>query len=369
MRIIAHLDMDAFFASVEELDNPRFRGLPLAVGADPDGGKGRGVVSTANYAARAYGIRSALPISKAWQYSEEARKQGKPPVIFLPPNFRRYAEISGRIMRIIRKYASLVEEASIDEAYFDLSHLASFERARKTAKHIKAEIKKHEHLTASIGVGPNKLIAKIASDRQKPDGLTVVLPEEAEAFLEPLPIRVIPGIGPKTGVQLLVKGVHTIQDAKRFGKDALREIFGKWGVELYDKLRGVSDSPVIEFYETKSIGEQETFAVDTLDSAVIITALEGMCARITAQLQKDGFTGFRAAVLIIRFANFDTKTRSHTLRAPASSFEVLRFETLKLLMPFFDRRENPHRMRLRLIGVRIEKLQKNDVVSQPTLIH
>lgn len=160
MRIIAHLDMDAFFAAIEERDNPQFYGMPIAVGADPKSGQGRGVVATANYKAREYGIHSALPISKAWQYSEAARRRGKPPVIFLPANFERYTEASEHIMAIIRAHAPLVEQASVDEAYFDISFFGSYAKAEKICRAIKGEIKEKEKVTASVGIGPNKLIAK-----------------------------------------------------------------------------------------------------------------------------------------------------------------------------------------------------------------
>ena len=184
MRIIAHLDMDAFFASVEERDSPRLAGRPVVVGSDPEDGRGRGVVSTANYAARAYGIRSALPISTAWRYSEAARAKGLPPAVFLEVNMEKYARESRRIMEIVRAHVrGDVEQASVDEAYIDLSFAGSYECAEEIARAIKDEIKMKERLTASIGIGPNKLIAKIASDRQKPDGLTVVREEDAEQFL------------------------------------------------------------------------------------------------------------------------------------------------------------------------------------------
>src|SRR3989338_962353 len=197
-RIIAHLDMDAFFAAVEERDHKWLKGKPIVVGADPKEGRGRGVVSTANYKAREYGIRSALPISKAWQFSELAKKRGMPPAEFLQPNFDRYEETSGRIISLIRANKRIVEEASIDEAYFDLSELGSYENAAEFCKKLKKEIFEKEKLTCSVGIGSNKLIAKIASDMQKPDGLTVVGADDektclelVERFLEPLPIRKI----------------------------------------------------------------------------------------------------------------------------------------------------------------------------------
>jgi nucleotidyltransferase/DNA polymerase involved in DNA repair len=205
MKIIAHLDMDAFFAAIEERDHPELAGVPLVVGAAPAAGKGRGVVSTANYAARKYGIHSAMPISQAWRRSEAAKSRGEPGVVFLTPNFPRYQEASRHIMELVRQYASLVEESSIDEAYLDLSFCTSFSQAAEICRRLKADIKAQVQLTASMGIGPNKLIAKIASDFQKPDGLTVVTEAAAEAFLEPLPVRQIPGIGPKTEQRLAAR--------------------------------------------------------------------------------------------------------------------------------------------------------------------
>ncbi len=212
MRLIGHLDMDAFFAAIEARDHPELTGKPVVVGADPKGGRGRGVVATANYAARRYGIHSAMPISQAWKASEAARRRGLPEAAFVRGSHRRYSEVSVRIMAILHQFAPVVEEASIDEAYFDLSFAGSVDAAMEICRQIKAEIKAREDLTASIGLGPNKLVAKIASDFQKPDGLTVVRAEEAEDFLAPLPVRKIPGIGPKTERFLAGMGVKTVQD-------------------------------------------------------------------------------------------------------------------------------------------------------------
>ena len=174
MRIVGHLDMDAFFAAIEERDDPSLSGLPIVVGADPRAGKGRGVVSTANYPARAYGIHSALPISQAWRLSEAARNQGKPPVRFLPVRMEHYAEVSAHVMETLRRFVFSVEQASIDEAYFDLSSCESYTLAEDICRRVKRAIRDEERLTASVGIGPNKLIAKIASGMCKPDGLTTV---------------------------------------------------------------------------------------------------------------------------------------------------------------------------------------------------
>ncbi len=358
MRLIGHLDMDAFFAAVEERDHPEFRGKPVVVGADPAGGKGRGVVATANYAARKYGIHSAQPISQAWKASEAARRRGLPPAVFVRGSHQRYSEVSQRIMAILHRFAPEVEEASIDEAYFDLSFAGSFEAAAEICRKIKAEIKATERLTASIGLGPNKLIAKIASDFQKPDGLTVVKAEEAEAFLEPMAVRKIPGIGPKTEKSLARLGIKTVRDLKRSSPEELQEMFGKWGPELYERLRGRHFSPLITEWEPKSVGEQETFRTDTLDLNFIFTRLWIMCREVFKRVKAEGFQSYRTVVVTVRFADFDTRSRAHTLASPTDSPRTLRFEAMKLLMPFLDCRENPKHKLIRLIGVRVEKLGK-----------
>ncbi|MFH0806376.1 MAG: DNA polymerase IV [Candidatus Brennerbacteria bacterium] len=356
MRIILHLDMDAFFAAVEERDEPRFKGRPIVVGADPRGGKGRGVVSTANYAARKYGIRSAMPISEAWRRAEEARKRGGPETVFLGGSFKKYGEVSERIMKLMRAKAKVVEQVSVDEAFADVSHLEDFKKAETFARALKEEIRKKERLTCSIGVGPNKLIAKIASDREKPDGLTVVKPEEVLGFLAELPIRVIPGIGPKTESALAKKGISTIARLREVPLEVLVSDFGKWGSALYEKARGEDDSPVEEGGEVKSIGEQETFEEDTKDMNTLTARLKFLASEVHRRFTASDFTTFKTVVLTVRFSDFETKSRAHTLPKPERAKSAIEFETLKLLLPFMDRRENPRGKKIRLIGVRVEKL-------------
>jgi len=360
--------MDAFFAAIEERGNPQWAGLPIVVGADPLEGKGRGVVSTANYKAREYGIYSATPISTAWRNSEKARAKGLPPVVFLSVNMKKYSAASGRIMAILRNYADLIEQASIDEAYFDLSSAGSYEKAAEICRLIKKDIRDKENLTASVGVGPNKLIAKIASDRQKPDGLTVVTEEEAEAFLEPLTIRKIPGIGPKSEQKFARLGVKIVRDLKRFTLPELEKMLGKWGAELYRKVRALDDTPLQESYETKSIGEQDTFFHDTLDITLIFDRLKSLCASVFETCLKGGFQGFRTVVITVRFADFETRTRSHTFPEPVDRLNQLEFEAMKLLMPFVDGRQNPERKLIRLIGVRVEKLAEGTAQAEGMLL-
>ena len=359
-RIIAHVDMDAFFAAVEERDHPQLQGLPIVVGADPREGKGRGVVSTANYPARAYGIHSALPISQAWRRSEWARRQGKPAAVFLRPNFERYTDVSERVRAIVKRHVSAIEPAGIDEMYGDLSVAGTYERAEAICQAIKCDIVAEERVTASTGLGPNKLIAKIASDVHKPDGLTVVEERDAEAFVAPLSVRKIPGIGPKTEAVLRQRGINLVSDLKRFSQEELAGMFGKWGRDLYEKVRGRDDSPIEETYEVKSIGEQETFAEDTRDSNTLVERLRRMSEDVLRRLSEAGFARFRTVVVTVRFADFETKSRSHTLAQPTGSLKDLEVEAIKLLLPFLDRRENPRSILIRMIGVRVEKLGREE---------
>ncbi|MBX3300845.1 MAG: DNA polymerase IV [Nitrospira sp.] len=355
-RIIAHLDMDAFFAAIEERDTPAFRGVPLVVGADPLDGKGRGVVSTSNYLARAYGIHSATPISTAWRLSEAARHAGKPPVIFVSVDMPKYARVSEEVMRTVRRFIAKVEQASIDEVYGDLSWTESYEEAERICRRLKEAIVSEVRLTASVGIGPNKLIAKIASGWQKPNGLTVVREEEVETFLSPLSVRVIPGIGPKTETMLREKGITIVNDLRHLSVHVLEQLLGKRGVALYSKACGQDDSLVEEHSEVQSISEQETFESDTLDSHTLFTRLDSLARGVMDRLTLEGFEAFRTVVLTVRFADFETKSRAHTLAAATRDPGVLQREGLKLLMPFLDRRENIRRKRIRLLGLRLEKL-------------
>ncbi len=357
--------MDAFFASVEERNNPHFKGKPIAVGSDPMQGHGRGVVSTANYKAREYGIHSALPISKAWQLSEEAKKQGKPEVIFLTPDFPAYEKASQNVLGIIRKYSKTVEPASIDEFYFDLSLAKTFKKAGEICKKIKEEIRRKEKITCSVGIGPNKLISKIAAGERKPDGLVIVpacagrRQEDAEKFLEPLPIRKIPGIGPKTEEIFQKMGIGTVKELKKISIEELHETLGKHGEDIYWKARGVDESAIEEFREVKSIGEQETFLQDTSDAVPILEAINKMCGSVFKTFREHGFTGFKTIVVIVRFSNFQTTTFSHTLKEYFGRQDLQKFkmETVKSILPFLDHRKNPQGRRIRLLGVRIEKLK------------
>src|SRR6266851_4162803 len=364
MRIIAHVDMDAFYASVEERYHPELRGRPVVVGADPKGGTGRGVVTAANYPARKYGIRSALPISRAWRLAEAARRRGQPEAVFARGNNALYREVSHRIMTIIARGADAFEEASIDEAYLDLSSLAEMERAEVHARTLKKEILEDEGLTCSVGIGPNKLVAKIASDFRKPDGLTVVRPDEVLGLLDGLGIRVIPGLGPKTEHFLQQQGLKTVTDLRQIELGQLREWLGKGGEDLYRKARGISDAPVSNEWEPKSVGEQETFEEDTLDPAVVLERAQALANTVFRRFVGAGFAAFRTVTVTVRFKGFVTVSRSRTGKLPLTELAGLQDEVRQLLQPFFDARENPKGKKIRLIGVRVEKLSRAGAVDE-----
>jgi DNA polymerase IV (DinB-like DNA polymerase) len=357
VRIIAHVDMDAFYASVEERHHPELRGRPLVVGADPKRGAGRGVVTAANYAARKYGIRSALPISRAWRLAEAARKRGEPETVFVRDDRALYLEVSRRIMAIVAEGADAFQAASIDEAYVDFSSRGDLEGARDHARAIKHAIVEREGLTCSVGIGPNKLVAKIASDFRKPDGLTVVAPDEVQGFLDGLPIRVIPGIGPKTERFLHERGVTLVADLRAVERGRLREWLGRGGEDLHRKARGQSDDPVSSDRERKSVGEQETFEVDTLDPAFVGERARVLGETVFRRFAAGGFDGFRTVTLTVRFSGFLTVSRSTTGAAAFTTEAQLHDEVRRLLDPFFDARENPKAKKIRLIGVRVEKLR------------
>ncbi len=375
MSIIAHLDMDAFFAAIEERENPQFAGLGIVVGADPKSGYGRGVVSTSNYQARIYGIHSAQPISTAWRLAQSAMQKGEPKTVFLPVNMAFYEKVSDKIMGIIRKFVPVVEQTSIDEAYLDLSfclpnssdtdvsdsmhmYQESFGKAKELIYKIKTEIKEKEHLTCSIGIGPNKLIAKMVSAKFKPDGLSVIKPDEVDEFLGPLPIGDIPGIGPKSEEFFHKKKIFKVSDLKKISKEQLVSWKGKWGEDIYFKVRGQDDSPVTIDREIKSISEQETFETDTLSATILLDKLYKLAERVIDRMPTEGIKSYKTVTIVVRFSDFTSKNRTHTLSIKACDFDTLKMESFKLFLPFLDRRENPKLQLIRLIGVGIENFEE-----------
>ncbi len=362
-RVVLHIDMDAFFASVEERDHPRIKGMPIVVGADPANGKGRGVVSTANYAARKYGIKSALPISRAWELSQQAKKAGRPEVVFFEPNIKKYSAISHEIFTYIGTLGDAMEPASIDECYLEIidtsgtsKQVGKWEDAEKIAREIQDKVQKDFQLSCSIGIGPNKLIAKIAAGRQKPHGLTVVR-EAVQEFLDPLSVRELRGIGPKTGAGLQEIGVETVKQLRQKTKGDLIAHFGvKHGESMYKQARGIDDSPLETSREQKSSGSETTFDKDTLDPSEILGTFRALSEEVAKQLKKSA-KRFKTVSIVVRFSDFQTQTRSHTLEETSDEKTVLETEALKLLLPFLDSRENPKHKKIRLVGVRAEKLE------------
>lgn len=355
-RIVLHIDMDAFFASVEERDHPRLKGMPIVVGADPANGKGRGVVSTANYAARAYGIKSALPISRAWQLSQNAKKEGKPEAVFFEPNIRKYAAISKEIFEYIASHGVVFEAGGIDECYLELEG-STWQKAERVAKSIQEKVQKDFRLSCSIGIGPNKLIAKIAAGRQKPHGLTMVTDDEVQAFLDPLPARELRGIGVKTAAGLAEISIETVKQLRQKSKSELVELFGvKHGESMYRYARGIDEAPLEPDREAKSIGSETTFDTDTLDASVIVETFKRLVEEVGRSVKKEA-KRFKTVAIVVRFSDFETKTRSHSLDEASDERKILEREGLQLLLPFLDSRENPRRKKIRLVGVRAERLE------------
>ena len=356
-RIIGHIDMDAFFASVEERDKPYLKGLPVIVGSDPEEGDGRGVVSTANYKARELGIHSALPIQKAWRLCEESRTEGGARCAFVSPRMSKYQDVSKEVFALVKEYVPIISQTSVDEAYLDLTSCGSFKKAKETAERIKEAIHEKIHLRCSIGIGPNKMIAKIASDYEKPNGLTVVDAKSVEKFLAPLPIRVIPGIGEKTSKILLQFGAKTVRDVQTLSWEELQKKLGKNGFSLWERVRGIDERPVeTEEPKRKSIGKHYTFSEDTHNMEEVIKVLKSQIQSILKQMRVKGFTEFRTVVLTVRFQDFVTVTRSLTVDIPIHSVKEFELKMIKLVLPFFEKTENPKKKAIRLIGVRVEKL-------------
>ena len=265
-------------------------------------------------------------------------------------------------MGILQQSADAFEEASIDEAYLDVSSLGDFTAARQHMLRLKAEVHEREGLGCSVGIAPNKLIAKIASGHQKPDGMTLIEPERVEEFLDPLPIRTIPGIGPKGEDFLQRQRILTIKDLRAIPAATLSAWFGKWGQRLFEKARGIDDSEVSNEWTRKSLGEQETFEEDSRSASVVIERLDAMARRIIEKLRNKEFAGFRTITLTVRFSDFQTSNRSRSLKegirldAGDQALTALKQQALALLLPFFDQRENPRNKAIRLIGLRVEKL-------------
>jgi DNA polymerase IV len=337
-RTILHVDMDAFFAAVEQRDRPELRGKPVIVGADPMGGRGRGVVSTASYEARRFGVGSAMPISEAWRRC--------PHGVYVHPDIEKYARESDRIMEILHRFTDLVEPISIDEAFLDVTGSArAMGTGEEIARKLKAAIRDETRLTASVGVAPSKLVAKVASDMRKPDGLVVVLPGEEAAFLAPLPVRRLWGVGPKMEETLAKLGVVTVGDLATLDPARLARRLGTHGHDLQSLARGEDDRDVVrEGAGAKSLGQEHTYGEDTSDPGRLRATLLQLADAVAGRLRAHDLRA-RTVTLKYRDEDFHTTTHARTLPAATDSGNTL-FRVASQLFAEVHRGK-----RVRLLGI------------------
>ncbi|MHA1519130.1 MAG: DNA polymerase IV [Promethearchaeota archaeon] len=352
--IVFHVDLDCFFASVAVLDHPEFTGVPLIIGANPKKGKGRGVVSTCSYEAREYGIHSGMPISQAYERC--------PFGIYTRPKFSRIKEISTQVMKILQTYCELFQQAGIDEAYLDMTEeVADFKEAEKKAHEIKNRVQKETGVTCSIGVSYSKTLAKIGSDFNKPNGVTIITHKNYQQLLSPLPITRIPGIGKKTKEQYFRKGVHTFNDIYALDLPELIRRLGDNGQWIYKSAHGTDGRHVHDSrmeYDPKSISKECTFHEDTADFQLIYKKLEEMNAKIHAKLIKRQIL-YRTITIKIRFHGFITYTRSQSLGSPNNNQKLAK-DVIYELMGEFERSSN----KIRLIGLKFSNFSKSEKKNQ-----
>ena len=337
-RSILHVDMDAFYAAVEQRDRPQLAGKPVIVGADPKGGRGRGVVSTASYEARRFGVGSAMPISTAWRLCPQGA--------YLPVDMDKYLAVSREVMAVLRRFTNVVEPISIDEAFLDVTESArAFGTGPTIARRLKDEVRLATRLTASVGVAPSKLVAKIASDMRKPDGLVVVAPGSEAAFLAPLPIRRLWGVGPKLEAVLARLGVVTIGDLAALPDEKLQRRFGTHGHDLRLLARGIDKREVAsESGEAKSLGQEHTYDEDTGERTRLRKTLMSLADGVGARLRSHGLRA-RTVTLKYRDESFRTLTRSETLERPTDSGD----ELFAVASRLFDGVHG--RLKVRLLGI------------------
>jgi DNA polymerase-4 len=345
-RTILHLDLDAFFCSVEETQNPALRGKPFAVGGKPNE---RGVVASCSYAARAFGVRSAMPMSRAIQLCRN--------LIIVPSRHHLYGEVSEKVMEKLHNLTGLVEQISIDEAFLDISDMS--EPARKIALDLQAVIKNELHLPSSIGIASNKLVAKIANEvgkksgkkkNEPPFGLTIVPAGEEANFLNPLPADILWGVGPKTSARLTELGIHTIGDIVRWPEKELVNLFGENGRDLWQHANGIDNRPVTTESETKSISQEITYNVDVRDEKTLEKTLREQAREVARQLRKNELAG-KTVKLKIRWEDFTTLTRQTTLPTSTDNEDEI-FHTAIKLMKTVRKPNQP----VRLIGVGVSGL-------------
>lgn len=349
--IVAHLDLDAFYAAVEELENPALRSVPLIVGGDPHG---RGVVATANYVARRFGIHSAMSAAEALRRCPHA--------VFVRPRHSVYKEYSGEVWSTIREIVPTVEQAGIDEGYLDLGEVApSFDDARALAEAVRAVVRARTRLSCSLGVATSKVVAKIASDRRKPGGLTAVRPGTEAAFLAPFPIRILPGVGPRGEARLKGFGIETIGQLAAITDAQLAGVMrGKVGRELRDRARGVDPRPLEVSTERVSISQEETFARDVSDPERLHDELRRMSEKLATYLQDRGQVA-RTVTTKVRYPDFTIRTRSTSL--PVGIDHASRIG--ELACSLLDRALRDRPAPLRLVGVGVSGLEGHMQLSLP----
>jgi DNA polymerase IV len=343
-RAILHIDLDAFYASIEQRDHPEYRGKPVIVGGSPDR---RGVVATASYEARRYGVHSAMPSRTAQRLCPDA--------IFLPSHFDVYRDVSQQIMAIFRRYTAFVEPLSLDEAYLDVTAaVRDLAEAAQLAREIKRQIWEQTGLTASAGISYCKFLAKIASDRHKPDGLTVIPPEAAPIFLGALPIEQFSGVGTVTAAKLRKLGIQTGADLARLGEERLRKLLGKHGSQLYRFACGEDDRPVEPVRERKSVGKEVTLERDLRDRGEMERILEHLATQVERRLVELGIAG-KTLTLKVRWSTFELVTRA---TSRAQGFQLAR-EMLPVLHTLLSRLADDKKA-VRLLGVSVSGLISQD---------
>jgi len=338
--------MDAFYAAIEQRDRPELRGRPVIVGADPQGGRGRGVVATASYEARRFGVGSAMPISQAWKACPEG--------VYVRPDMAKYAAVSAQVFDVLRRFTDRVEPVSIDEAFLDVTtSLRAIgpgggppaATADELARRLKAAVAAETDLTASVGLATSKMVAKVASDMRKPDGLVVVAPGEEAAFLAPLPVRRLWGVGPRMEESLLRLGIHTIGDLARTETAGLERKLGTHAGFLQDLARGIDDRPVVADAEAaRSIGHEHTFDVDTADPETLRRTLLELSDAVARRVRDHGLKA-RTVTLKYRDERFETVTRAHTLGEATDSGDAIFAEAWRLFEGVHGAR------RVRLVGI------------------
>jgi DNA polymerase-4 len=339
MRRILHIDMDAFYASVEQRDNPDLRGRPVVVGGDPDK---RGVVAAASYEARSFGVRSAIPMARAVRLC--------PSLVIVRPDFAKYRAVSQQVFDLFRRVTPLVEPMSLDEAYLDVTENAWGETlGMSVARRLKIEIRAATGLTASAGVAPNKFLAKIASGWQKPDGLTVIAPERVEGFLQKLPVDALWGVGPVTAKKLRARGIDKLIDVRTADPQVLRDTVGSLAEWLERLARGEDDRPVVAEHDPKSSGSESTYEQDLTDIHDIRVEIDAMARSVASWLERHALYA-RTVTIKVRYGDFTTITRSHTEPATRDT-ETIAQRAVALL-----ERTDAGRTPVRLLGVSVHNL-------------